>query len=63
MAIAAVTSYAQTQNGDHQVAVVDDALAKTPVAIIDGPRANFIGAAVLGALGTILFWRLVFRRV
>jgi hypothetical protein len=36
MAIAAVTSYAQTQNGDHQVAVVDDALAKTPVAIIDG---------------------------
>jgi len=26
------------------------------------PRANFIGAAVCGALGTIWFWRFVYRR-
>lgn len=26
------------------------------------PRANFIGAAVCGALGTLWFWRFVFRR-
>lgn len=27
-----------------------------------GPRANFIGAAVCGGLGTIWFWWFVFRR-
>jgi MFS family permease len=27
-----------------------------------GPRANFIGAAVCGALGTLWFWRFVYRR-
>ena len=33
MAIAAVTSYAAAQNGDHQVAVVDDHLSNVPVTI------------------------------
>jgi len=27
-----------------------------------GPKANFIGAAIFGALGTVWFWRFVFRR-
>jgi hypothetical protein len=26
------------------------------------PRANFIGAAVCGALGTAWFWRFIYRR-
>lgn len=28
-----------------------------------GPHANFLGAAVCGALGTVWFWRFVFRRI
>jgi len=27
-----------------------------------GPRVNFVGAAICGALGTIWFWRFVYRR-